>query len=208
MGLGEGLVRGRLVAHLVVVTVVAWALRADVRGRSVAHLAQAGGRRQGLVVDLHKLGAVPGDRLGLGHHQGDRIAHIAHEFAAEQGMGRLKHGTAVPILHRAQARQQAEAVGGNLPAGEDRQHARQGAGGRGVQGQDAPVGVGRAQRHGTGLPRKAVVVGEAALAGQEPFVFPARDRCAHAALFHCHEACVPNRRFGELCHMEAAAEGA
>jgi hypothetical protein len=165
---------------------------------------QAGDRRQGLVVDVHKLGGVPGGRLGLGHHQGHRIAHVADEFSAQQGVRRLVHGAAVAVLHRAQAGQQAEAVGGDLLAGQDRQHARQGAGGRRVQGQDAPVGMGRAHHHGPDLAVEAVVVGEPAPAGQEPFVFPARHRGADAALFYRHGDCVPNRPIAEVCHAEAA----
>ena len=75
-------------------------------------------------------------------------------------------------------RNRLEAVGANVGAGEHAEHAGHRLGLGGVDADDARVRVRRAHHRRVGLPLDAEVVGEAALAGEQPAVFLAAQRLA------------------------------
>ena len=75
-------------------------------------------------------------------------------------------------------RDRLEAVGDAVLAGEDAEHARQGARGGGVDGADAGMRVRAAHHHRVGLPLQAEIVGEAPLAGEEAQILLAAQRLA------------------------------
>jgi hypothetical protein len=77
-------------------------------------------------------------------------------------------------------RDRLKAVGHEVAAGEQRQHARDRHGGGDVDRADARMGVGRTHEHGVGLSGQVYVVGVAALAGDEAQVLLPADRLPDA----------------------------
>ena len=83
------------------------------------------GRRHGgqrLVVDLDQLGGVLGLVERLGHHEGDRIADIAHPVAGQHGCGATKPGARRGAC-AARAGADAERRHLGIVAGQHQQHA-------------------------------------------------------------------------------------
>ena len=161
----EGHVVGRLVPDR---------RRAAARGaRGARH------RGQGLVVDGHQLRGVGGRFRRRGHHERDRIAHVADALADQRGARGGERGRAVAALARAVGRQVAEAVGREIGAGEHREHAGRASAAAGSMPRMRACACGRAQHHRVGLARQAHVVGVAAEPLDEARVLEARDGLAH-----------------------------
>ena len=186
IGLREGAVGRLLVAEQRV--------DEDVVGHLVPHHGGAGldGRgglddeRQLLVFDLDRLGGV--HRLGarLRHHHRQRLADMARLVGRQQMMRPDEHRAAArrAELHvvfgrrHRRVRDRLEPVGANVRAGEHAEHAGHRFGLRGVDAHDARVRVRRAHHRRVGLSVEAEVVGEAALAGEQPLIFLAAQRLA------------------------------
>jgi hypothetical protein len=164
-GLGEGRLVHRLVADMPVV--------ADIAGDIVMHLRSPRGERrlhggdgrQDLVLDLDRLGRIL--RLGprLGDHRRDGIADEAGLAHGEDGMHRLRHRRAVLVVDLPAAGDTAEV--GHVRPGEDRHHPWHCRSRRGVDGDDARMGMRAAQDGRIGLAGPVDVIGVLAAAGQE-----------------------------------------
>ena len=152
-------------------------------------------RRQRCPIDLHRFGAVGGDRLGLGHHHGDGLADIAHGFRRQRRIRRpidletrrqaqLGIGAARPfrvVRHRPQP------VGHRVAAGEDGQHARQGGGTGNVDRANACMGVRRTHQRGVTQAGRESVGGVAPPTCQQAQVLDPGQRGANAAGCIRHE---------------------
>ena len=141
-------------------------------------------RRQRVIVDVHALGGVLRLGQGLRDHHRHRIADIAHPLRAEALVRRSEHGRAVGPGALERHLHGAEAVAGEIGAGEDGDHARHRARGGGLDGPDARVGMRRAQHDQVDLAGQVDVVVEAALALQQPRIVEAPDPLPDPELFH------------------------
>ena len=148
-------------------------------------------RRQFLVVDLDQRGGVLGLLQGLGDHDCDLVADVAHLLLGEQRVLRLLHRRAVDAGDQPAAGQAAHRRG--VGAGEDVEHAGGRLRGGDVDRPDAGVRIGRAQEVGVGLALEGDVVGVLAVAGQEAVVLAAADRLADEACGGCVHVRVPWR---------------
>ena len=180
----KGGVGRRPVAHLEHVRHVVRALvpyRCCARPRGVRRRRD---RRQRLVVDRDLLRGVLGLRERFGDHECDRIADVAHAPAREPRMRPREHRRAVRALALEGERGRAEPLGGEVVAGQHRDHAR----GRRCRGDvdraDARAGVRRAQHDHVRLSGQVHVVDEPSLPAQEPRVFEPGDGLADAELAH------------------------
>ena len=92
-------------------------------------------------------------RLGrrFGNDHCHRMAGIAGTVFRQNAVGAVRALRPVPVLDRDHAGQVAQAVGSLVRPGEDADHARRRGGLRGVDAEDAGVGVGRTQDEGPGL---------------------------------------------------------
>ena len=145
-----------------------------------------GDRRQGLVVDEHRLGRVLRPGLRLRDDHGDRFAGIARLVSRQQRVIADENlGPARPVqleveagLRQRTVIERAEPVRRAVRSGEDGQHAGQGERRARVDRDDPRVRMRRAHHRGAGLAGHGEVVGEAAPTGQQARVFPAPDRPA------------------------------
>ena len=117
-------------------------------------------------------------RDGFRDHAGDRIADETHFVGGQRRARRVFDRRAVAALERQIAFQPA--IGGKIGAGQNRQHARHGLGGVGIDAADDPVRLARAHHHRIGLVRQVDIVGVAAFAAHQSRVFFARDRLSDA----------------------------
>ena len=175
-GRGESLGHGVGVAIMEVECDIAGDVVVDRRCRWLGRLAQRRHDRQRLDVGDDCLGGIARLLKRLRHDAGDRIADEAHLVAGKGRPRRLLHLGAVTALERQAGRHAAVArqVGGGI----DREHARHGARGLGVDPADHAMADLAADDHRMGLVRQADVVGVAALAPQEPGVLGAQHRLA------------------------------
>ena len=146
-----------------------------------------GDRRQHLVIANHLLGRIAGLRQGFRHHHRDRVAHMAGLAGRQRRMRRHLHRAAVLGMDQPAADQVADLVGGELGAGEHRQHARHRGGGFVVDLLDTGMGVRRAHEIGMRLAGPRDIGGVVALAGDETLV-----------LFTAHRRADPGRAHGGL----------
>ena len=120
-------------------------------------------KRQRLVGDVDKLGAVFGERAGVGDDGGDPFADIA----------RLIDGERIALhLRRFEAAHQLIGRGGKFFAGDDGVHAGQRQSGFGVDRNDASTRTVGLHRHGVQHPRQYQIGGITAGAGDEAAIFP------------------------------------
>src|SRR5207247_11433099 len=82
------------------------------------------------------------------------------------------------------AGQTADAIGGHVGAGVDRDDSGRRFCGAGIDAADAGVGVRASEDEGVELARPVDVVGIGALAGQEALVVAPPDRCADRSICH------------------------
>ena len=145
--------------------------------------------RQFLVTHLDRLGGVHRLRLGLGDHHGDRFADMARLVGGQQQMRADEHRAAagrgelhvVFGLRQRIVRNGLEPIGRAIGAGEDAEHARHRFCPRRIDRDDARMRIRRAHHRRIGLAVESEIVGEAAIAGDEPRIFLARHRLADEA---------------------------
>ncbi len=156
---------------------------ADVAGHLVMHRRRAGRDGVAQVGDGGKVVEVDDELLGrvlrllarLGDHDGDGVADMAHLADSEHGMRRLGHRRAVLVVDLPAAGHAADVVGLHVGAGEHRDHARPGLGGRGIDAGDPRVRPLGAADEGIELSGPVDVVGVGASPAQEPHILLAAD---------------------------------
>ena len=178
-GVGGGLVpRGKNVGDIVGGLVPDPRAARRGRRRGVRH------RRQGVIVHVHALGGVLGLGQRLRDHHRHRVADIAHAILAETLVRRGEHGGAVrpgALEHHLHG---AEAVLGEIGAGENGDHARHRARGGRLDGPDPGMGMRRAHDDQVRLAGQVDVVVEAALTLQQPRIVEAPDPLPDPVLPH------------------------
>ena len=171
--LGEGLVRGLLVARLPVVDVVVglpFLLVADDGRALLEGLLRGRDRLQRLVVDVDQLAGVLGDVGGLGDHRRHLLALEAHLVRGENGLRVAREG-----------RHPGEVVLREELAGDDRDDALDRLGAGGVDRVDAGVRERAAQELQVEHSRQHDVVEVVALAADEAGVLEPLDGVPDAA---------------------------
>ena len=156
-----------------------------IRGQRIARLRHGGERR---VLHRHALGRILGGRARLGDDQRHALAHEAHGVGGQGGMGRDEELGAVAAAQRNFVRIHRHGTVRNGPnaivlgvrAGENGDHPRSRQRAADVDVDNAGVRVRRPDDVGVGLPGEVDVVGEPALAGDEPRVLAAADGLAEA----------------------------
>ena len=144
---------------------------------------------QFVVDDLERFGRIERLRAGFRHHHGDRFADVARLVGGQQQMRADEDLAAagpgelhvVARLRQRIVRDGAEVVGRAIGAGEHAEHAGHRQRARLVDRDDARMGVRRAHHRRVGLAGKTEIVGEAALADDQPRVFVARHGLADEA---------------------------
>ena len=137
--------------------------------------------RQRLPGDRHRLGGIACAVERVGHHEGHRIADMAHLVAREHRIGRhLDPGSRDLRL----ARQVAKLPG--VGASEHQRDTRHGAHLRCVSNAKARMRVRRAHHHGIERARGRVVGDIAAAAAQQRVVLLARHRLTDSEFDGCH----------------------
>ena len=186
-GLGEGCGGRLFVAEEGLHADIVGQFIPDRDGAGAGGLAAVGDEGQDLVVDLQGLGGVLRLRLRLRHHHGDGLAHMAGAVGGQQhvradediasaagrgelhvefGLGQGIVGDGLqPIVDEILSRKHAEHAGhGKHAVLVDRKNSR--------------MGMGRARHGGIGLPIKAEIIGETALAGDQASILLAADGLA------------------------------
>ncbi len=139
-------------------------------GQRAVHV---GGGGQRVEVEGHEGGGIDGLGLGLGDHDGDGFAHVAHAVHRERGDRGDGQEPAAAAGEGGGGRDRAQPRRDRVAPGEDREHAGHGARPARVHGADEAVGRGGARERGVGLAGQVHVVGEAAAAGEEGAVLAA-----------------------------------
>ena len=146
--------------------------------------------RQFLVGHLHRFRRVHRLRFGFGHHHGDGLADMARFVRRQQQMrtdenraaaGRRKLHVELGLRQRI-VRNWLEVVRGAIGAGEYAKHARHRLGLLRIDCDDARVRIRRSHHRRIGLAFETEIVGETAVAGNEPRVLLARHRLADEAV--------------------------
>ena len=184
VGLGEGGI-GRLgIAQLPVEDLVALGLRPDLGRVEGARAQRVGGGRQRAPVDVDQLGGIARLGEGLGDDQRDGVADMAGRVLDQDRIGGHRRLRSVAILQRDLAGDAAEAVGLDVGAGQDREHARSRLRRRRVLDLEGRVRMRRPHDEGRCLTRQVDIVGIAPTAGDEPHVFLATNGLAESELTH------------------------
>ncbi len=194
--------RGRLVgiAEIPVEDQVVLGFRVDLRRALVHRLRGIGDRLQFLVGDLDRLGGVARLALGVGHHDHHRVADIADLVEGQRRPCAHLHRRAVLGMDHPAADQIADAVGLQFLAGQHAVDAGHGLRLLDVDLLDLGMRVGAAHECRVFHSRHNHVVDIASGAGDEPFVFLARNACADA--FDSHKSVPPELPIftsGEAC---------
>ena len=129
LGLGEGGIgRGLIAEHQPERPVALLVVLPDLRRALLRGVLEIGDRRQFLVLDLDQFGGVARLHLGLGDHEGDAVADIAHAVLADQRQPGAEAGRRADLFRHRMRGQFAELVGLGIGAGQDQQHAGRGLG--------------------------------------------------------------------------------
>ena len=164
--------------------------------------------RQFFVSHLDRFGGIHGLRLGHRHHHGDRFADMPHLVGRQERIGPTEHGAAAGtgqlhvefgLRHRI-VRDRRKLVGGAVGAGEHAEHARHRLRRRGIDRDNARMRIRRTHHHRIALAVEIEIVGETALAGDQPRIFLARHRLAD-------EAVAGFVRSGFVVHLGSLAPG-
>ena len=152
------------------------------------------GGGQFLIVHGDPFGGVA--RLGRrpGNDKRHRMADIAHPVFRQNAVGRVRALRAVPVLDRNHAGQVAQTVGGHVRAGQDADHARRRHGVRGIDAENAGVGVRRAQDMGPGLAVDRGIVGIGACAGHQHPILDSGRSLANSEFGHRFSCLLDCRR--------------
>ena len=135
-------------------------------------------RCQHLIVDFHQLGGVHRLLEALGDNGNDMVADIIDLAVGENRMRRFVGRRPVAVRHHPAADRTANAVGGDMLAGEDGDDAVGLFGCCGTDGLDDGVRMYRANKMNMELSRPADIGRITAGSGQEPLVFLAANRGA------------------------------
>jgi hypothetical protein len=176
----EGGIGGGTIAHLPVAAQVAGDVVEQLRCVRAHGFEHPDDRRQHLVVDLHRLGALARQFDGVGHHEGDRVADMPH-------LG-MRHGRVRRFLHRQSVlagdapadRHPADAVGDQIGPGQHRDHAGDRQRGTDVDPAQPGMRVRRAHEHAGRLTRPLEIGHVVAAPGEEALVLAPQDRSADA----------------------------
>ena len=185
--LGEGLGGRLFVAEEGFHADIVGQLIPDRDGAGAGGLAAVGDEGQDLIIDLQGLGGVLGLGLRLRHHHGDGLAHMAGAVGGQQHV-RADEDIASTArrceLHVEFGLGQG-IVGDGLQSivkkilpGEHAEHAGHGQHAVLVDCENSRMGMGRARHGGIGLPIKAEIIGETALAGDQALILLAADGLA------------------------------
>ncbi len=145
--------------------------------------------RQRIVVDHDQLGGVLGEVAALRHHQHHGLADIAHPLAGERRKLRPRDGAVADAGDAEGQRVElagdaADAVGGEILAGEDAEHARCLPRRCYVDCENTGVGVRRAHEMGVNFAGLATVIDEVSAPHEKARVLLAPDRLAKAEFAH------------------------
>ena len=162
----------------------------DLRGARLLRRGQVGDRRQYGVVDLELFGGVARLRQRFRDDNRDRIADVAGFAVSERRMRRHFHRRAVFGMNHPAADEIADLVGGELRAGQHRDHAWRGGRRLAVDRFDGRVGVRGTDEEGVSLAGPVDVVRVVALAGDEAVV-----------LLAAHCGADPGRTHGSLLRL-------
>jgi hypothetical protein len=137
-------------------------------------------RRQRLVVDLDQGDGILRLVDGLGDHEGDRLAEIAHAIDRQHRLRAVGGGAAVELAEVVwrqvrQRRDRTDTLLRQFGRRQHQQHARRPPGFLSVDPGDPGMGIGRTQHGGEGLPWQPQVVAVPALPRQEPTVLDPLD---------------------------------
>ena len=182
--LGKGRLGLGLVAEGPLEDRVAGSLGMNLRSRRALRLGRVDDGRQHVVVDDDALGAVAGLVGCLGDDDGDDIADIAGHVLGDRRVGAGLHRRAVLGMDQPAADETADAVVGEIGAGEHGDDARCRLRLGRADRLDAGMGVRRAHEGRVGHALELDVVGVPALAGDEAPVFLAKNTGADAVLSH------------------------
>ena len=166
----------------------------DVVGRLLPHRRRPGTPRldrfrhrgQRLVVHGHESRGIHRLLRCLRHHEGQGIADVPDPPADERRPRRGEGRRPIAALAIGIGRQVAEAVGGEVIAGEHGERPRRLEGGGGVDAPEVGMRVHRAYDHGVDLPGQVHVVGIAAESLEEMRILQAVHGLAHRVLLDCH----------------------
>ena len=184
LGGGEGSRGGLGVAEVPLVDRVVGNVGVNLRRAWRLRLGRIDHRRQHFVVDFDLLRRVFALRDAFGDHHRDRIADAVHFAGGQRRMRRHFHRRAVLGMDHPAADQIADLVGGQIGAGEHRDHARHDLGHAHIDALDPGVGVLRAHEHRPRLARPHHVVGILPVACDEAEVFLAAHRRADPGRAH------------------------
>ena len=146
--------------------------------------------RQFLVGHLHRFRRVHRLRFGFGHHHGDGLADMPRFVRRQQQMRTDEHRAAAGRrklhvelgLRQRIVRNWLEVVRGAIGASEYAKHARHRLGPLRIDCDDARVRIRRSHHRRIGLAFETEIVGETAVAGNEPRILLARHRLADEAV--------------------------
>ena len=181
---GKSRLGRRLVAEVPVVDHVVGGNVVDLRRAGRGRRRRIGHGRQHAVVDHDLLRGVARLGVGVGDHDGDVVADIAHFSCRERRVRARFHRRAVLGMDHPAADEAADLVLGDILAGEDCHHSGHGRRLGEVDFVDRRMRVRRPQEIGVSLAVTVDVVDVMALAGNEADVFLALDGGAEAGRTH------------------------
>jgi hypothetical protein len=193
----------RLVADFPVEDAVIGHVVEDLRLAGLVGRGEVGAGGQRVVVHQDRLGRILGGIQAFRHHEGHRIADMAHLAAGEQEARGIGGARAVAVLQAAGMGQGADPVRRQLLRRVDGEHAGHGPRIGGVDGEDRRMGVRAAQQVARGRAGDGEVVRVAALALQETRVLDATQGLAEAEFGHGSDP--PTRKRGGIIGRERGA---
>ena len=185
LGAAERLVHRRFIAPLPEEREIAGRALPDPRRHILDGVLDDRHRRQRSVVDVDQFQGVLRLIQGFGDGHGDGVADEPHPVAGQQRPAGARRLRAVAMFDRHGAGQIAEAGGGDVRAGVNRENAgRALAAAVGIDTGDLRMRMGRAQEQGMDLTRQRHVSGEASLAGEQPRILRPGNRLAQSEFSH------------------------
>jgi hypothetical protein len=192
VGVGERPVSRRLVAERRIDEDVVRHFVPDRRSAGRQSALRTGDRGQLFIFHVDRLRRIQRLRQSFGHHHRDGLANVTHPVYGEQrlrakenrataGSGQLQ--IVAGRRHRA-VRDRPEAICEAVPAAEPTEDTRHIPRPVHLNFEDSRMRVGRADYDCVGLSWHAEVIGEPALAGQQPLIFLAANRLADCAKGH------------------------
>ena len=176
-GLGEGLPGRMRVAVRGLEGEIARPVGPHQAGARLERGERAHDMRQRLPIDVHRLGGVLRLFQRVGHHEGDRIADVAHLVARQD---RIERHRDIDALQHAGRRQRPEP--GGIVGGQHQAHPGQRAHAVEIDDAEAGVRMRRAQHHRVQGGRRGEIGDVMALPAQQRVVLLARERLTETEL--------------------------